>query len=283
MSKKKKKSKFSLRNGLIFIGGAIVQIVILLVLPEILSALYNVDLLETIILFAVLIGMGFIAWGGITLFIYILNREKDSLSDSDKQKVYNEENIPKHERCERYVDVCSVSRALIRPGLQISLDTEEKEYYRLSLPSEVKASIEKAREIYVLSDQFNGLENNDDIVNQTITNMVNEGMICHHLYVGKKNREAEINQIKTRTNNIVEDSLEGNIEFVEFESASSILGNVFTSFVEVLLISKKDDYPGFISEGYLMFYSIYGEECVYYKMPTCLLHNFSHYLKEVKR
>lgn len=270
--------KLHLRKLLIFFGGVIFQVIIMLVLPQLLSAVFSVDVVETLILLGILILMGTVAWFGISFFLYIINKEKDSLTDNDVQQVYNEENIAKHERCLKYVDVCSISRALNRPGLQIDLDPSEKEQYRLITPKEIKEELMLAKEIVVLSEQFSSLNNVDDVMIQAIIKEINRGLVCHELYVVNSNHETELEQTKVQILSQIDSKYKNNIDFVKYESASSILGNAFTSFVKVMLISKEKDNDGFYSEGYLMFYSILGEENVYYKLPHCPLHKIADYL-----
>ena len=270
--------KFSVKKLIFFIGGIVLNMLITLVVPQILSAYFSVDIFETLWLLGGLMAMGIVAWFGISFFLYIINKEKDSLTDDDVQQVYNEENIQKHERCLKYVDVCSISRALNRPGLKIDLDPSEKEFYRLYTPKEIYKKVENAKEIIVVSEQFSALNNIEDPSIKLLIKEVNRGLKARELYVSNPAHEDEIEQMKLKMLSQVDKKYQKNLSFEQFESSSSIMGNAFTSFAKIVLISDQQDNDGFYSEGYIMFYTILGEEDVYYKMSHCTIHQFMEYL-----
>lgn len=272
--------QFSLRKLLIFFGGVLFQVVIMLVLPQVLSAIFSVDVWETLILLGILIVMGIISWLCISGFLYIINKEKDSLTDNDVQGVYNELEISKHERCYKYVDVCSISRALNRPGLKIEMDpVKHIERYRLVTPDKIKSALKSAKEIHVISDQFNDLNNVEDEMIQALIEEVNRGMICHEHYVSYAAHEPELDQTISQITSQIKPQYRKNIDFTQFEKISdnNILGKSLLSFVKIILISKQSDNQGFYSEGYIMYYSVIGEETVYYRLPHCNLHAFAEY------
>ncbi len=275
--------QFSLRKLLIFFGGVIFQVVIMLVLPQVLSAIFSVDVWETLILLGILIGMGIISWLCISGFLYIINKEKDSLTDNDVQGVYNELEISKHERCYKYVDVCSISRALNRPGLKINMDpVKHIERYHLATPDTIKEVIQNAKEVLIVSDQFSDLANPEDEMMQELIKGVNRGMIYHEKYVSYASHEPELEQALFQITSQVKKEYQKNIIFDELDkiSGNDILGKALLSFVKIILVVKEGDNPGFYSEGYIMYYSLIGEENVYYRLPTCSLNSLQNIFKD---
>lgn len=270
--------KVHIQRILIFLFGVIFNIVIMLFLPQLLSAWFSVDAAETVIILGVLLAMGLIAWFTLSFFLLIINREKDSLEDKDIQQLYDELKIRKHERCTKYVDVCSISRALDKEGLNIEISQDDKTNYRIHSKEEIISSIKDSKEIIILSEQFSALSSVKNEFTKVVIEQINRGLIVHEIYDGDVEHEEEFNQFKSDLYNLVDKKYADNVQFKLFESTSSYLGNVFTTFVKAILISRNKDNEDFYSEGYLVFYSSTSEEEIYYKMPYCLLHSFEKYL-----
>ena len=264
------------------VGTAILSFVTLFVLPEVLELWFDTTAIETISILLGLTLMALAIWLVLCIFLSRIRKEKDALEDKDKPKIYNDVGIDVKERCIKYVDVCSISRAMNKKGLNIPLKEDDKKRYRIYPFDDIKDEINDAQEITIICEQNNDLTDLDQITNEYLIKKVKEGLNINYLYVEKENREIDIEQMKAKLLTVLEGA-KGNITFKEIGDKTSFIGNVLLSCNKVILISKKGDKKGYYSLGYLKYYSMQGEEEIYYKMPFCLLNSYSRFSDEYNK
>ena len=268
------------RSIIVAIGTALLSFVILFVLPEVLELWFDTTALETLTILIGLTVMALAIWIVLCLFLSRIRKEKDALEDKDKPRIYNEVGIDVKERCVEYVDVCSISRALNKEGLNIPLKQDDRETYRIYPFNAIKEEIESAQEITIISEQNNDLTNLDQPTNQLLIELIRKGLRVNYLFVEKENREIEIEQFKTKLYELLKENKD-KVTFKEVGDKNLFMGNVLLSCTKIILISKKGDRKGFYSLGYMKYYSMLKEEEIYYKMPFCLLNSFAKYSDEL--
>ena len=270
------------RSIIFAIVTALASFVVLFVLPEVLELWFDTTALETLTILIGLTLMALIIWIVLCLFLSLIRKEKDALEDKDKPRIYNEVGIDVKERCVEYVDVCSISRALNKEGLNIPLKQDDRETYRIYPFDVIKEEIKSAQEITIISEQNNDLVNIEQSTNQLLIELIRNGLHVNYLYVEKENREIEIEQFKTKLSTLLKDDID-KVTFKEIGDKNLFMGNVLLSCTKIILISKKGDKKGFYSIGYMKYYSMLKEEEIYYKMPFCLLNSFAKYSDECKK
>ena len=249
--------------------------------PEILQFWFEPNIAETIILLISIFLMVFIIYLILCAFLHLINKEKDSLEDKDTQQIYNDINIDKKERCIHYVDVCSISRALNREGMNIGLKEEDKKQYRIGSLEDIAIDFKDAKEIVIISEQNNDLVDLNQTTNKLLIDAINntKDLVVKFLFVEKENREIEIEQFKSKMEKETKGS-KGSFIVKEISDKKTMMGNTLLSVTKIILISKKDDQNSFFTAGYMKFYSVAGEEELYYKMPFCTLKNYAKFAIE---
>ena len=172
----------TVRSIIVAIGTALLSFVILFVLPEVLELWFDTTALETLTILIGLTVMALAIWIVLCLFLSRIRKEKDALEDKDKPRIYNEVGIDVKERCVEYVDVCSISRALNKEGLNIPLKQDDRETYRIYPFDAIKEEIESAQEITIISEQNNDLTNLDQPTNQLLIELIRKGLRVNYLY-----------------------------------------------------------------------------------------------------
>lgn len=264
------------------VGTAILSFVVLFVLPEVLELWFDTNAIETIAILLGLTVMALAIWLVLCIFLSRIRKEKDALEDKDKPKIYNDVGIDVKERCIKYVDVCSISRAMNKSGLNIPLSEDDKEMYRIYPFNDIKDEINHAQEITIICEQNNDLTDLEQQTNKLLLEKVKEGLNINYLYVEKENREIDIEQMKAKLITILKGA-KGHISFKEIGDKTSFIGNVLLSCNKIILISRKGDKKGYYSLGYLKYYSMQGEEEIYYKMPFCLLNSYARFSDECNK
>ena len=277
----KKARNRKIRNWIMLGVGIAFYAVISFAGPEILQFWFDPNAIETLILLGALIGMGILIYIIMCMFLNLINKEKDSLEDSDTMQIYNDENIDKKERCNRYCDVCSISRALNREGMNIALKDEDKEKYRLERIEDIKKAIVGAKEIVIISEQNNDLLNLEQETNELLINAIKneEGLVVKYLFLEKDNKEIEVEQFRKQMLEATKGG-KGSFEIKEIGDKRSMMGNAILSSTKIILISKKEDTRRYYTIGYMKLYSTSGEEELYYNMPFCALNTYARFAIE---
>lgn len=248
----------------------IVVPVVSTVVTTVVGAYYNTEPLEAFLITIITLFFGFISWIVVTFLLKQINGARDSISDNETQEIQKLANIRESERCTHFTDVCSISRALAKPGLKIAFDEEKKSRYKLYTQNEFLKTIDgNDSNLILYTSDVVECEFSEEMMQSALVSKITNN---HHLMWFR----FDFNPQKKEVFNIDNP----NITFEQIYSYNSndkidslLLANYSFIFVE-------DKNTKVIYDGYIILAKSEGFIPLFYKMPRCMLLHLSQIVKD---
>ena len=240
------------------------------IVTSVIGAYYNTEVLEAFLITIITLAFGVLSWFVVTILLKQINSARDSISDAETQEIQKSANIKESERCIHFTDVCSVSRALAIPGLNIPFDEAKKNHYRLIISEEFDEEIKKSGDdISIFSS---------DIVECEYSSFVFDRIIKTAREYKKNVKLIKIDFAPTDDANKQHDYPNDlSVRYITSINAGANIDTfLLSSFGFVFLIDKVTNKA---SQGYIVLLKADGFAPIYYKMPKCMNEKFVHLIK----
>lgn len=283
------KEKHNQRSWFIFILGICCQIVAFL-LMNILSSLITPNFIEVLLLNIILILFSAICWISITLLVFISNKKKHTLDKNEKKAFLETYAQNKFEICKYNYNICCLSKASNTSNIEFTFSKKEREENRLYTAIEI-SEIEKYTnnnwcDIWIFSENLaTEVDSLGNIEAVPLLN-INSGVNYVEFYLNNNNNETET--IQGRINGMmksIKNSAKKHLQFFPLNTEKGYIGrNTLPLLCGSILFSSRKETNGnlpYFSEGYLSMRKTLDDKPIYYKMPSCMLSEYSNYFKEI--
>ena len=274
ITKKDKKDTSSNWKSLCFlILGVLGQIII-----------FITSLFETILICIALVLSGFVCWFSIAFMLVLFESRFDKDYMDDLNSISDE-----FDYCIHNNTICCLSRALNESGLNLTISPEEKEKNRLYTVSEINSTerysdTHKWSNIWVFSENLSTEIDEEGTIEPIPQVNINKGVKYVEFYLNEtSNRESIHKRVEGMTNSINKDK-QDYLEFCPLNTGSGYIGKNTLPLLcgSVLLSTSTTPETEGVSfdQGYLSMRKTLKDKPIYYKMPKCMLEQYSKYFKE---
>ena len=274
-------------NNTIF---GVVGTIIVFVFSNIVSSFSPISIMEVLLLSVSIIIIEFICW---IIVCAIMNKRSYFENEAKKiglSKLESENDM--FEQCTKSCSVmCPLSVGLKYYNLDLKIDETTSEKDHLFEKDFVYEVEEKGRNnkpwkvIWIFSDNLSS-EIDSDKKEVLVTNITNNETkyTIFHLNLNDENQLIKIDERKELLLNSLPDSFRRYLTFVTIDVSTGFLGNHTLPLLcgSILFCQniKKGHLPDF-SEGYLSIRNDDKDIPIYYKMPPCMLNEYTKYYKEI--
>lgn len=265
------------------ISGILGQIIIYFITNSV-GFFFHITIYETIFISVILIIFGFICWFSIAYMLMLFERRY--FDKNSKAQDYNKENF---DFCLHNNTICCLSRALNESGLNLTISPEEKEKNRLYTVSEINmterfSDTHKWTNIWVFSENLSTEVDGEGTIEPIPQININKGVKYVEFYLQEtSDKESITKRVVGMTNSINVDKKE-NLEFCPLNTGSGYIGkNTLPLLCGSILLSTScvsENETISFDQGYLSMRKSLKDKPIYYKMPKCMLEEYSSYFKE---
>lgn len=236
--------------------GLIVLNVIVFTVEQVIAGFFNTEWYETLILIGVGLLFTFFAWFIVAWFVREIVQALEELPEEEVQKIQKQAGIIESERCVPYTDVCSITRALRKPGLNIPFDQKVLDKYRLYTHEQFLKVLDNEKyNIYIFSnDAFDA----PHLIDQYIVSKE---------YAYTKGHDVYEMILDCRHDPKAEEMLALSHHVIKLPNSHEDIDSLVLSITSLIVLQKHDK-PEDI-QSYLM-YPKKDFKAMYYKLPNCM-------------
>lgn len=236
--------------------GLIVLNIFVFTFEQVIAGFFNTEWYETLILIGVGLLFTFFAWFVVAWFVREIVQALEELPEEEVQKIQKQAGIIESERCMPYTDVCSITRALRKPGLDIPFDQKVLDQYRLYTHEQFLKVLDNEKyNIYIFSnDAFDA----PHLIDQYLVSKkhaLDKGDIVYEMVLDR-HHDPKGEELLAKANNVI-----------KLPNSHEDIGSLVFSIASLIVLQKQDNLEDI--QSYLM-YPKKDFKAMYYKLPNCM-------------